>query len=72
VRVTFERTEFDGDPDRETSETALRREAMREAFVVSELEDSEGTPMKASEVDLRLHTLGFADDYWIDTGLFRL
>ncbi|MBJ6370497.1 virulence factor SrfB [Sedimentitalea arenosa] len=72
LRVTFERTEFDGDPDRETSETALRREAMREAFVVSELEDSEGTPMKASEVDLRLHTLGFADDYWIDTGLFRL
>lgn len=72
LAVTFERTEFDEDPDRETSETVLRREAMREAFVVSEVEDSEGTGMKVSEVELRLHTLGFEDDYWIDTGLFRL
>lgn len=72
LTVTFERTEFDGDPDRETSEIALRREAMREAFVVTELEDAEGTGMKKSEVELRLHTLGFEDEYWIDTGLFRL
>ncbi|MDK3075218.1 virulence factor SrfB [Sedimentitalea sp. JM2-8] len=72
LKVTFERTEFDGDPDRETSETALRREAMREAFAVTELEDREGTAMKPGEVDLRLHTLGFQDEYWIDTGLFRL
>lgn len=72
LTVTFERAEFDGDPDRETSETALRREAMREAFVVTELEDAEGTGMKKGEVDLRLHTLGFEDEYWIDTGLFRL
>ncbi|MEO9781372.1 MAG: virulence factor SrfB [Sedimentitalea sp.] len=72
LAVTFERSEFDEDPDRETSETALRREAMREAFVVTELEDNEGTGMKVGEVELRLHTLGFQDDYWIDTGLFRL
>ena len=72
LRVTFERTEFDGDPELETPETALRREAMREAFTVSEVEDSEGTAMKTSEVKLRLQTLGFEDDYWIDTGLFRL
>lgn len=70
--VTFERSEFDEDPDRETSETTLRREAMREAFTVTELEDNEGTGMKVGEVELRLHTLGFQDDYWIDTGLFRL
>ncbi|MFD3189413.1 virulence factor SrfB [Sedimentitalea sp. HM32M-2] len=72
LRVTFERAEFDGDPDRETSDTVLRREAMREAFVVTEVEDNEGTAMKSGEVDLSLHTLGFEDEYWIDTGLFRL
>ncbi len=72
LKVTFERAEFDGDPDLETSDSVLRREAMREAFVVTELEDSEGTGMKTGEVDLRLHTLGFEDEYWIDTGLFRL
>ena len=72
LRVTFERAEFDDDPDNETSETALRREAMREAFTVTEVEDSEGTAMKTGEVKLRLQTLGFDDEYWIDTGLFRL
>ena len=72
LRVTFERADFDEDPERETSETVLRREAMREAFAVTELEDAEGTAMKPAEVKLRLHTLGFADEYWIDTGLFRL
>jgi hypothetical protein len=72
LRVTFERTEFDEDPEKETSETVLRREAMREAFMVSELEDAEGTAMRNSEVKLKLHTLGFEDEYWIDTGLFRL
>ncbi|AVO37009.1 virulence factor SrfB [Pukyongiella litopenaei] len=72
LKVTFERTEFDEDPERETSESVLRREAMREAFAVTELEDSEGTGMKRGEVQLRLHTLGFEDEYWIDTGLFRL
>lgn len=72
LHVTFERTEFDEDPDRETSETVLRREAMREAISVTEVEDRERDAMKPSEVVLRLHTLGFEDAYWIDTGLFRL
>lgn len=72
LRVTFERTEFDEDPEVETSETVLRREAMREAFSVTEVEDAEGDAMKPAEVQLRLHTLGFEDEYWIDTGLFRL
>ncbi len=72
LSVTFERAEFDEDPDRETSESVLRREAMREAFAVTEVADGDGTTMKKSEVSLRLHTLGFEDEYWIDTGLFRL
>ncbi len=72
LNVTFERAEFDEDPERETSDSVLRREAMREAFEVSEVEDGEGTAMKKTEVSLRLQTLGFEDEYWIDTGLFRL
>ncbi|MFK7754132.1 MAG: virulence factor SrfB [Sedimentitalea sp.] len=72
LAVTFERTEFDDDPEKETSETVLRREAMREAFDISLLEDNEGDEMRKTEVVLRLHTLGFEDEYWIDTGLFRL
>ena len=72
LRVTFERTEFDEDPEKETSETVLKRESMREAFDVTELEDAEGTAMRKTEVKLKLHTLGFDDEYWIDTGLFRL
>jgi hypothetical protein len=72
LRVSLERTEFDDDLDSANSEIALRREAMREAISIVELEDHEGTGMKTSEVLFRLHTLGFEDEYWIDTGLFRL
>lgn len=72
LRVTFERAEFDDDPDDRTPDSVLRREAMREAFRVADVEDAEGTAMKPGEVELRLHTLGFEDEYWIDTGLFRL
>ena len=72
LRVTLERTDFDDDPDNDTPEGVLRREALREAFSVVEVEDAEGTAMKPSEVRLRLHTLGFEDEYWIDTGVFRL
>ena len=72
LNVSLERTEFDDDTDTMTSDTALRREAMREAISIDEVEDSEGTGMKTTEVQLRLQTLGFEDEYWIDTGLFRL
>ncbi len=72
LRVTFERTTFDDDPDDRTAQGILRREAQREAFTVIEVEDREGTALKPSEVQLRLHTLGFDDEYWIDTGLFRM
>jgi hypothetical protein len=72
LTVQFERTEFDGDPDNDAPEQVLRREAMREAIAIDLVEDAEGTEMKKTEVGLRLHTLGFEDEYWIDTGLFRL
>lgn len=72
LNVSLERTEFEGDTDGMTSDIELRREAMREAVSIVEVEDSEGTGMKVAEVQLRLQTLGFEDEYWIDTGLFRL
>ncbi|MCU0908414.1 MAG: virulence factor SrfB, partial [Rhodobacteraceae bacterium] len=73
LRVTLERAEFDeGDEDRPTSEDILRREALREAFRISEVEDGAGDGMKPSDIVLKLHTLGFQDDYWIDTGVFQI
>jgi hypothetical protein len=73
VQVTLERVEFDDgdDPEDETSsETLLRREALREAFQVAEVTDGRGDAMKPNDVVLRLHTLGFKDEYWLDTGIF--
>ena len=70
--ITLQRAEFDGDPDDTRPDTALRREAAREAFKIDEIENGEGTTIKSDQVVLRLHTLGADDDYWIDTGLFKL
>jgi hypothetical protein len=70
--LTLQRAEFDGDPDDSRPEASLRREAAREAFSVAEIEDADGGFRRPNEVELRLHTLGFEDDYWIDTGLFRI
>ena len=73
LTVLLERADPDEDEDDKPSSAALlRRETQREAFRVVEVEDSEGGPLKPSEVRLKLHTLGFDDDYWIDTGLFRV
>ena len=71
VRVELRKTDFD-DSDGETSEDKLRREAMREAFEPEQVEDGEGGAMKLSDVSLKLHTLGFEDEYWIDTGVFQV
>ena len=57
---------------RESTEDKLRRESMREAFEIYEVEDAEGGAMKRSDVILKLHTLGFEDEYWIDTGVFQV
>jgi hypothetical protein len=73
IRVTLERADADdGDEENPTAEAELRREALREAFVVSEVEDGAGDAMKPSDVTLRLQTLGFDGEYWLDTGVFRL
>lgn len=80
-QVTVERAAVDEvdeetspDPQRQARAEALRRqaEAMREAFAVTEVVDSQGDPCRLSDVELRLHTLGFDDSYWLDTGILEL
>lgn len=71
IRVELRKTDFD-DSDGDSSEDKLRRESMREAFEIDQIEDGEGGAMKKSEVVLKLHTLGFKDEYWIDTGVFQV
>ncbi|WP_420012447.1 virulence factor SrfB [Tateyamaria sp.] len=71
IKVELRKTDFD-DSDGETSEDKLRRESMREAFEIGQVEDGEGGAMKSSDVVLKLHTLGFEDEYWIDTGVFQI
>jgi hypothetical protein len=72
LTVTFERADHEDDDEKVTADSALRREALREAFTITEVEDADGDPMKPADLRLRLHTLGLDDEYWIDTGLFRI
>lgn len=72
IKVTFEKDEFDEAEDTDSSEIVLRREALREALRISEVEDGDGDSMKNTDISLKLHTLGFDDAYWLDTGVFRL
>ena len=71
IQVTLEKDE-DDDDDAQTSVAKLRRESLREAFCIAELLDAEGDEMKPSDVTLKLQTLGFDDEYWIDTGVYRI
>lgn len=72
AKVELSREEFSDDGG-ETSEEKLLRESMREAFKIEFIEDAGGAPMKPKvDVDLKLHTLGFEDEYWLDTGVFRI
>ncbi len=70
IRVTFEKADFDDGED-DSAETKLRREALREAFEITFVEDAVHDQMHNSEVVLKLQTLGFDDEYWLDTGVFN-
>lgn len=50
---------------------AMVRESQREQFDVDRVEGRDGDELKNSVVVLKLHTLGFEDDYWLDTGAFQ-
>ncbi len=71
LKVIIERAEQEAlDAEDATAAAELQLQAAREAFRVEEVSDRNGEQRKTEEVSLRLQTLGFADQYWIDTGVF--
>ena len=70
LKVTLTRRESYADP--ENPDHQLRIEAAKEAFVVDYVEDGEGDVCHRDDVRLRLHTLGFEDAYWLDTGVCQV
>lgn len=70
LKVTLARR-GDGYADPDDPDSQLRVEAAKEAFVVDFVEDGEGDVCHRDDVRLRLHTLGFEDAYWLDTGICR-
>jgi hypothetical protein len=71
LKVLIERAEQESlDSEDATAAAELQLQAAREAFRVEEVSDRNNDQRKPEEVSLRLHTLGFADEYWIDTGVF--
>ncbi len=68
LKVTLRRRDSSA-ADPENPEHQLRIEAAKEAFVVDYVEDREQLPCHRDDVRLRLHTLGFEDAYWLDTGV---
>jgi hypothetical protein len=49
----------------------LTRDAVKEPIVIANAVDAEGKPMKR-HVAFRLQTLGITEEYWLDTGAFRI
>ena len=49
----------------------LARDAVKEPIVIANAVDAEGKPMKR-HVAFSLQTLGFTEEYWLDTGAFRI
>jgi hypothetical protein len=62
LKVTLERAEADEDAD----------EVRKEDFDITEIEDRDGSPMRKSDVLLRLQTLKSEAGYWLDTGILPL
>ena len=68
LRVTLRRRDSSA-ANPENPEHQLRIEAAKEAFVVTEVMDDSDFRCHPEDVRLRLHTLGFEDAYWLDTGV---
>jgi hypothetical protein len=58
LKVTIERAEADEDD-----------ESRLEDFKITEVVDAEGTPLRPSDVAMRLQTLKSPSGYWLDTGV---
>ena len=72
IRVELMKAEFDDDDENEGAEAKLRRESLQEQIGIGEVVDGEGDAMKKSDMTISLHTLGFEDEYWLDTGVFKI
>jgi hypothetical protein len=72
LKVRLERAEADDGDDDGTAAEKLRTEALREAFTVTELRDGNNDDAPLEMVTLRLHTMGFDDEYWLDSGSFKI
>lgn len=64
LTVVLQRAEFDAE--------AADGEERKEDFRITEIEDSEGSRMRPSDVVLHLQTLKSEDGYWLDTGQLRV
>lgn len=71
LTCTIERAESEV-PDNEvvSASDQLAAQRAREAFMVTDVDSHGRGADRKEDVTLRLHTLGFIDDYWIDTGVF--
>ncbi|MEO0344464.1 MAG: virulence factor SrfB [Pseudomonadota bacterium] len=71
IKVTLRKSDFD-DNEGDSSEDTLRRESMREAFEIDTVYDGADDAMKPNEISFQFQTLGEQDEYWIDTGVFKV
>ena len=55
--------------DEAKDEESLRAEALKEEFEIISAEDKEGMPFKEKGISIQMHTLGFNDTYWLDSGV---
>jgi len=69
AKVKLSRVEGITRDEAETVAQALRAEALREAFTITGVEDADGGGV-TGDVVLRLNTMGFEKDYWLDSGAF--
>lgn len=68
ITVTVSRADGITDDEATTAAETLRAEALREAFIVTEVEDAaDGGSIR--DVTLSLNTMGFSRDYWLDSGV---
>ena len=67
LTVTLERAEGDGGNGDDGGD-----EVFKEDFHIADIEDSDGSSMRKSDVILRLQTLKSEQGYWLDTGILTL
>ncbi len=69
LRVVLERAEIDDDDENPSLEKLVHLESLLEELAPVEVFDADKEEQNASNVTLRLHTLGLEQDYWLDTGI---